>query len=496
MDLVIGNLVTKVVTATVEEQSWLADYLVFKEKVYNPWRRKYDEKVTKLYHSIRADFPAGYTRTVMEQAKAKGFTVQVADGRTAPCKPDPNADLEWLRHHPAANVDPITHQIDSVLAVHRRTRGIIKVPTGGGKTEIACGIAKSLPCKWLFLVHRADLLKQTKERFEQRCPGEVAGVIGDDQFTIGRFTVALYQALHPRLARKDPAVLAFLNSVEGLIVDECHVLGADGFWAIAMATPNAYWRVGLSGTPLQRGDKRSTFVVAALGPIIYSVSAKLLQEIGVLSRPTITFTTVKQEASRPTWQGVYSENIMRSGERNRTVLAMVKRAAKPCLTFVAQLNHGELLKKLFEKNKLKCEFISGKESTEQRAAAKERLIRRDIDVLLVNVIFQEGVDIPSLASVVIATGGASPIAALQRVGRGMRATKSKTTLEVWEIFDVGCGCNARTKREDPANYHPGCQWLDRHSKERLESYFSEGYEAVVYDEGQLFPVQRRTKTAV
>jgi superfamily II DNA or RNA helicase len=123
-----------------------------------------------------------------------------------------------------------------------------------------------------------------------------------------------------------------------------------------------------------------------------------------------------------------------------------------------------------------------------RRAATERLVRCDIDVLLVNVIFQEGVDIPDLKSVVIATGGASPIASLQRIGRGMRATKTKSTFEVWEIADAGCGCTRKTKEEDPDNYHPGCQWLTRHWKERLKAYREEEYDVELIDDDALWVV--------
>lgn len=491
MRLKVGNLHAVVEDVSVDEQLWLSEYLVFKERVFNPWKRVYEEKMTKLFNSVRCEFPSGYTRTVMEKGREAGFTVTVVDDRGPAPARDVTADLEWLRHHPAANIDPITHQMEAVEAVWKRTRGIIKVPTGGGKTEIACGIVKSLPIPWLFLVHRADLLTQTAERFVKRCPGEPAGLVGDGFFTTARFTVALYQSLHARLKRGDADTLALLHGVRGLLVDECHTLAAETFWDIAMQTPNAYYRVGLSGTPLQRGDKRSTFVVAALGPIIYRVSAPLLQQIGVLSRPSIHFQTVRQKAERPTWQGVYAENIMRSPVRNRAVLAMVKAAKKPCLVFVNQLNHGRLLEKMFRKTGIDTEFISGKEATHQRKAAVERLVRRDIEVLLVNVIFQEGVDIPDLESVVVATGGASPIASLQRIGRGMRATKTKTTFQVWEVADRGCGCTKKTKRDDPANYHAGCQWLDRHTNERIAAYEEEGYEVIIADENELFS-QKRT----
>lgn len=486
MKLVLSNTNTKVEDASLEERTWLLDYLVFKERKYNPWQKRFEEKVTKFYNDVSGQFPAGYTRTVMEVGRQLGYTVTVVDARVKPCAPNPAADLEWLNHHPAANVDPIAHQMEAVRAVHARTRGIVKVPTGGGKTEIAIGLVKSLPCTWLFMVHRGDLLKQTAARFELRCPGETAGMIGDGEWKVERFTVATFQTLHAKLKAHDPDTLKLLANVQGIICDEVHTLAADTFWAVAMKTTKAYYRVGLSATPLKHGSNRGTFVIAALGPVIYTVSAKLLQSLGVLSRPTIKFVTVKQTATLPTWQGVYGENIVRSAKRNRAIIEIVEQAAKPCLVFVKQLNHGVLLHKALLKAGLACENISGKETVPQRTAAVERLIRGDNDVLVVNVIFQEGVDIPSLASVVMANGDASPIAVLQRMGRGMRATKVKSTFEVYDIADRGCGCTQATRRKDPKNFHKGCQWLDSHTKDRLKALEEEEYDVEITDPDTLW----------
>lgn len=485
MKWIVSNLHVRV-EGSDEERSWLDDYLVVKDRrfVARRGKAKYVENKIHLYNLHTDTFPAGLGHAVALAAKKdKGFTVTVDDQRLKPCILDLRADLEWLRHHPAANIDPIPHQIEAVEAVLKRGRGIIKVPTGGGKTEIACGLAKALPCKWLFLVHRGDLLHQTAARFKLRT-GEDAGLVGDGHFAPARFTVAMFQTIHQGLKNGNPEVIKLLEDAEGALFDECHTLAADTFWDIAMRLRNAYYRVGLSGTPLQHRDKRSTLVLAALGPLIYRVSAKFLQEIGVLSRPEIRFVTVRQKSDKPTWQGVYGESIIKSKKRNLAVLGMIQRAARPCLVFVQQIKHGNTLKKMLGAKGIPCEFIWGKESTAERAAAVERLVRTDIEVLICNVIFQEGIDIPSLRSVVVATGGASPIAALQRVGRGMRAQQGKFTFEVWEVADKGCGCTPDSEE----GTHSGCRWLEKHTRERIKAYLSEEYEYTTEDGQELLPL--------
>lgn len=229
---------------------------------------------------------------------------------------------------------------------------------------------------------------------------------------------------------------------------------------------NAYYRVGISGTPLDREDQRSVFAVAALGPQIYEVRAQTLIDEGRLARPIIHMVPVHQDfmekdkfglIKRWPWKKVYDEGIVRSLVRNRTLLAAVSKAELPCMVFVKEIIHGKAFTKALQKRGVKADFVWGTSSLQQRQDAVRRLVRGDVEVLVSSVVFQEGVDIPELRSVVIASGGKSVIAALQRIGRGMRRADGKTTFEVWDVEDEG---------------NP---WLKRHAQARKRAYTREGY---------------------
>jgi superfamily II DNA or RNA helicase len=259
----------------------------------------------------------------------------------------------------------------------------------------------------------------------------------------------------------------FLAGFDGVFVDECHVLPAQSFWRVAMMLGNAHWRIGLSATPLDREDKRSVYAVGALGPVVYKIGAQQLIAEGRLARPTIRLAKVQQEfrevdamglPKRWPWQKVYEEGVVRSGVRNRTLLAATQRAEKPALVFVKDLAHGKAFARALEKRGVRSDFVWGSASLRTRQDAVRRLERGDLEVLVCSVIFQEGVDIPELRSVVIASAGKSVIAALQRIGRGMRTAAGKDTFEVWDVADEG---NA---------------WLARHAKARRRAYQREGYQ--------------------
>jgi superfamily II DNA or RNA helicase len=385
---------------------------------------------------------------VTKAAKENGFDVDILDNRVPPPL-DPNANLGWLRDYQTAGVR---------VAIEK-TRGILHVPTGGGKTEIAAGLSLAVPCRWTFLVHRATLLDQAAERFERRT-GLVAGRIGDGMWDQGeRFTAATFQTLAQQLTSR--AAQKLFHETQGLIIDECHVLPAESFAKVAMSFKNAYYRIGLSGTPLDRGDRRSVLAIGGLGPVIYKIKNETLVNAGVLSKAKIRLIPVYQESDCPTWQGVYGDCIVRSTKRNKALADAAAKSDKPCLVFVKEIKHGKALMKRMEKDGIKADFVWGSDSTERRKDAVKRLVRGETEVLVCSVIFQEGVDIPELRSVVIGSGGKSVIAALQRIGRGMRITAGKTEFEVWDIADKGN------------------KWLEKHTKARMNAYAREGHEMVV-----------------
>lgn len=231
-----------------------------------------------------------------------------------------------------------------------------------------------------------------------------------------------------------------------------------------------------SGTPLSRTDGKSIQIIGATGPVIYRVKAAELADKGWVSRPKVTAVQHRQISNKMTWQGVQKELIERSRLRNGLVCKIVKKAAKPCLVFVNGIQHGVALAKYFREDGLTAEFVSGSASIETRKQACQDLAHGNIDVLVATTIFNEGVDVPEIRSVVLASGGKSPIATLQRLGRGARIAEGKQGFELWDIADVGCGCTDPDFQGIP---HNGCAWLSRHTKERIRAIEGEGYEVEV-----------------
>ncbi len=458
-----GTLNSRLARATDEERGWLVEYLTFEGER----RGKVEPTKVCLYNSFTNTYPAGFDRMVAKAAKEDGLTVTFIDNRKPPCLLDPAADLEWLRDY----------QREAVMKIVERKRGILWLGTGAGKTEIAVGLTRALPCRWLALVHRSQLADDIASRYEKRSPGLVAGRVLEGKFAIpegAQLVSATYQSLGAALkqVKTSPArraAIDLLQSAEGLIVDECHTVPADSFYALVMRTKNAYYRVGLSGTPLARGDARSQYALGALGPIVHRVRADVLIKAGVLAKPTIRMVTVEQHSARPTWTGAYGELVVRSTLRNAVVVDMVKRSTKPAFVFVEQVEHGRALTNLLMKNGVQAEFVWGSHSIDFRKSHIRRMVQGHFDVIVCSRVFNEGIDVPELRAVVNAGGMKSIIATLQRAGRGMRVDRDATgaireggdQFEVWDVLDKGN------------------TWTERHARVRQSAYTNEGFETFV-----------------
>ena len=454
MKIRFDNVWARVVEGDAHELEWLAEYTSCEQRV---WRQSINWRPDRRYHMFdraKGLLPAGFMKLLKSAAARDGVSLVLDDRRVKPVEAELDESLvEWLYDYQKAACWDV---------IRKGGRGLVKVPTGGGKTEIFIGLSRLISCEWLFVVHRADLVGQTVRRFAKRT-GERAGVWdGRWQKGTSNVTVATFQGLHHAKRKGNPHLQEFLDSMGGVNVDEVHAQPADSFYGITLDLKNAYYRVGMSGTPLDRSDKDNLRSIGAVGPILYEIPYELLQSRGVLSKSKVAMVRYEMPGIKhdSTWNQVYRDMIVRNSERNELLAKMAVKAKKPCLFFVEQFDHGKRMKAAMEKKGLKVDFAHGQHWVDHRQRKIQSLVDGDVDVLLCTVIFQEGVDIPSLRSVVVGGGKASIVAALQRIGRGMRTDEvtGKTTFEVWDVFDRG---------------H---RWLSKHATGRWNAYLGAGHD--------------------
>lgn len=182
------------------------------------------------------------------------------------------------------------YQADAVLSALNCPlgRGIIKAPPGAGKTRICAGIVAlgamlGLP-RWHYVVKNNELASQAKEEIESTT--DMLLEICGQNSTPCAFSASSFAKMP--------------KQVDGLLVDECHGLAARTRAEAYAGTSSAY-RIGLSGTPLDRSDDKNNLVLGLLGPIVYEINRDKLVELNCLAASTVHQVKISSHgwSSRP-----------------------------------------------------------------------------------------------------------------------------------------------------------------------------------------------------
>ena len=442
MKILQGNSYCRLIDAGADVVDFVDDYLTFETGGFVQRRGSRPKYVTQehcLFERKLGKFPGGLTTMVQRALKDEGLGEPGIELKArAPAQPNWSADVPWVDFKDEER--DYTFQRDALRTAVKRRRGILHIPTGGGKTQVWSALARVLDCRHLFVVNEKALVYQAAKRYT-KLTGEEVGIVGDgNRQTDHRVVCATFQTLSKALKERAHWAIEFLKSIECLTVDECHTLPADTFYSVVQYCRGAFYRYGVSGTPLARGDKKSLFAIAALGPIIYRVTPQALVDRGVLSMPDIRFIACDQGAVAEecsNWRSVYSSCVTKSKKRNALLVNIAKRATYPAILFVKEISHGKEMMKLLRREKVAAEFVWGEKDIATRDAAIGRLEEGQIDVIIANVVFETGIDIPSLRTIIVGSAGKSAIKSVQRIGRGSRVTDDKTSFTVWDIADKG-----------------------------------------------------------
>lgn len=142
--------------------------------------------------------------------------------------------------------------------------GILEVPCGYGKTVMAIYIVSVLKLKTLVLVHKTSLLNQWVERVQQFLPGLRIGIIQGAEFDIDEKDIVfgMIQTMYSR--DYGPS----LDSFGLLIIDEVHRIGSEEF-SKTLRNLSVRYMLGISAT-VDRKDGLTDLLHMFIGPRIYS----------------------------------------------------------------------------------------------------------------------------------------------------------------------------------------------------------------------------------
>lgn len=262
--------------------------------------------------------------------------------------------------------------------------------------------------------------------------------------------------------------------VEVLIFDECHH-GSAQTWQTLGEKCTAFYRAGLSGTPLKQQDLDDFSMLGLVGPVVYDLDAKWLQDRGYLASARLLIRTLNlatKESRSHNYQDA-RKNLLISNEKRSTLIAedivsaLQGESSSSVLVLtgnsveLAENIHSELERLLYEKNFSKylnkCALATGKMGGKRVSSTFDKLRSGDLRCVITTKLADEGIDVPNIDFLMLVGGGKGYVQAVQRVGRGLRKKKDGRELLVVDYF---------TK---------GNRILEKHDKKRLSTYESEGF---------------------
>ncbi|GAA4308679.1 DUF3427 domain-containing protein [Pontixanthobacter gangjinensis] len=339
--------------------------------------------------------------------------------------------------------EEILSKLDSERIIHNRNKNLLVAATGTGKTVISAfdfqrfKKSNSSP-KFLFVAHRKEILEQAQKTFQH--------VLRDSNFGelwVGGYKPEKYdqlfasvQTLNNRLNNLQLAEDFF----DYIIVDEVHHIKADSYRPI-LKRFNPKILLGLTATPerMDGGDITEDFhnKIAAEIRLPEALNRKLLSPFQYFAlSDSIDLTNVswkngKYEIKELT--KLYTENDRRVGDILKNCEDYLTDVNDvQALGFCVSQEHAKYMASKFNLAGLKADYlISGNSS--DRSILRNRLSKKDINYLFVVDIFNEGVDIPEIDTVLFLRPTESLTIFLQQLGRGLRLAENKDCLTVLDF---------------------------------------------------------------
>lgn len=352
---------------------------------------------------------------------------------------------------PYAYQQEILDRLDAERKVRGYSRNLVVAATGTGKTVISALDYKRFrkehhgqTCRLLFVAHREEILKQSLYTFRAVLKDANFGelFVGSHRPTSVENLFISIQTFNSQ-AFTEKVVADFYDYI---VVDEFHHAAASSYKKLL-----AYFQpkilLGLTATP-ERMDGKSILPyfdqrIAAEIRLPEAVDRKLLcpfQYFGVTD--SVDLSTLKWSVGgydKGELSNIYTfSGVVARRRADLAVNSLLKYVTDiddvKGLAFCVSIEHAEFMSRYFNEHKIPSMFLTGASSDNERKTAKARLVSGEIRFIFVVDIYNEGVDIPEVNTVLFLRPTESLTVFLQQLGRGLRLAEGKECLTVLDFI--------------------------------------------------------------
>lgn len=362
-----------------------------------------------------------------------------------------NIDIYTLDILPYSYQQEILDKLEAERTVRGYNRNLVVAATGTGKTVISaldykrfCRQHPGQPCRLLFVAHREEILKQSMYTFRAVLKDANFGnlFVGSHKaYSIDHLFISIQTFNSQDFTTKTDA-----DFYDYIVVDEFHHAAAPTYQKLLV-----YYQpqilLGLTATP-ERMDGKNILDyfggrIAAEIRLPEAIDRKLLcpfQYFGVTD--TVDLSSLKwrtggydknELSNLYTFSGLVAERradlVVNSILKYVTDINEVKG-----LGFCVSIEHARFMADYFNAHGVPSMALTGDSPDEERNAAKQRLVSGEIRFIFVVDIYNEGVDIPEVNTVLFLRPTESLTVFLQQLGRGLRMAENKECLTVLDFI--------------------------------------------------------------
>lgn len=362
-----------------------------------------------------------------------------------------SAEIYTMDIAPYSYQQEILDKLDAERKVRGYNRNLIVAATGTGKTVISaldykrfCRQNPDKPCRLLFVAHREEILKQSMYTFR--------AVLKDANFGemfVGNYKPESIDNLFMSIQTFNSQSFTDKTSpdfYDYIIVDEFHHAAAPTYQKL-LSYYNPHILLGLTATP-ERMDGKSILPyfnnrIAAEIRLPEAIDRKLLcpfQYFGVTD--SVDLDNLKWAAGgydKGELSRIYTLSGMIADRRADLVISSLLKYVTDIedvkgLGFCVTVEHAIFMSDYFNAQSIPSMYLTGHSHDEERKEAKNRLVKGEVRFIFVVDIYNEGVDIPEVNTVLFLRPTESLTVFLQQLGRGLRLSEDKECLTVLDFI--------------------------------------------------------------
>ena len=324
-----------------------------------------------------------------------------------------------------------------ILRQKKQTKALIIAATGSGKTYLSAFDVKNFKAKkMLFLVHRENILISAKQSFENIIPNKTFGLFtGNKKEKEKDYIFSTIQTMSLYFEEFEK------NEFDYIIIDEAHHVTSTTYKKVIEYFKPKFL-LGLTATT-NRMDGNSIYEIfdeniacdirlndALEHNLIVPFHYFGISDIKSIDYENVDLTKIDVLAKLLSVNKRVDYIIE---QMNFYSFVGVKRKA---IGFCISKEHGIYMRQEFNKRGITSTFLSSEDSVLNRVKFIEKLEddTDSLEVIFTVDIFNEGVDIPSINTVLFLRPTNSPIVFIQQLGRGLRKYKNKEFLTVLDFI--------------------------------------------------------------